>query len=70
MEKIIHFIEQKLAPPLIRISQIRYLDATQKAFMAFMPYLLISSLFVLIASLPIPGWTDFVAPFADKLWGL
>ncbi|WP_048627223.1 PTS sugar transporter subunit IIC [Listeria ivanovii] len=69
MEKIIHFIEQKLAPPLIRISQIRYLDATQKAFMAFMPYLLISSLFVLIASLPIPDWTDFVAPFADKLWG-
>ncbi|TLG71798.1 PTS sugar transporter subunit IIC [Culicoidibacter larvae] len=69
MQKLITFIEEKLAPPLIRVSQIRYLDAVQKAFMSFMPYLLISSLFILIAALPIPGWSDIVAPIAGKLWG-
>lgn len=68
MNAIVNFIEVKLAPPLIKISQSRYLDAIQKGFMTFMPYLLISSMFVLAASLPIPGWKELVSPFVGKLW--
>lgn len=62
MDKLVNFIEVKLAPPLIKISQNRYLDAVQKAFMSFMPYLLISSFFLLFTSLPIPGWKELVTP--------
>lgn len=64
MDKLVNFIEVKLAPPLIKLSQNRYLDSVQKAFMSFMPYLLISSFFLLFTSLPIPGWKEVVAPLA------
>lgn len=67
MDSLVNFIEKKLAPPLIRISQNRYLDAIQKSFITFMPYLLISSIFLLISSFPIQAWKDFVAPFAPTL---
>lgn len=67
MDKLVTFIEEKLAPPLIKISQNKYLDAIQKSFIIFMPYLLISSIFLLVTSLPIPGWTDWVAPVAPLL---
>lgn len=62
MDKLVSFIEVKLAPPLVKISQNRYLDAIQKSFMTYTAYLLISSLFLLISSLPIPGWSNIVAP--------
>lgn len=64
MNTFIDFIENRLAPPFIKISQNRYLDAISKSFIIYMPYLLISSLFLLITSLPIPGWSDIVAPIA------
>lgn len=64
MNKLVSFIEVKLAPPLVKISQNRYLDAIQKSFMTYTAYLLISSFFLLITSLPIPGWSDFVKPIA------
>lgn len=64
MDKLVDFIEVKLAPPLVKISQNRYLDSIQKSFMTFTPYLLISSFFLLFTSLPIPAWKEFVAPLA------
>ena len=68
MEKITNFIEERLAPPLIKISEMRYLQVIQKTFMTTMPILIFSSLLILIAALPIPGWSNVVAPFAGKLW--
>ena len=68
MEKITSFIEERLAPPLIKISEMRYLQVIQKTFMTTMPILIFSSLLILIAALPIPGWSNIVAPFAGKLW--
>ncbi|MDV4152015.1 PTS transporter subunit EIIC [Clostridium sp. AL.422] len=68
MEKITNFIEERLAPPLIKISEMRYLQVIQKTFMTTMPILIFSSLLILVAALPIPGWSEIVAPFAGKLW--
>lgn len=68
MEKITSFIEERLAPPLIKISEMRYLQVIQKTFMTTMPILIFSSLLILIAALPIPGWSNIVAPFSGKLW--
>lgn len=69
MEKFTRFIETKLAPPLIRFSQIRYLEAIQRVFMSTMAILIFSSILILAAALPIPGWEDFIAEFSGKLWG-
>lgn len=68
MEKLTNFIETKLAPPLIWVSQIRYLQVIQRVFMTTMPVLIFSSFLILAAALPIPGWSQIVAGFAGKLW--
>ena len=70
MEKITRFIEEKMAPPLIRLSEMRYLQVVQRTFMTTMPILLFSSLLILIAALPIPGWSNIVAPISWKSYGL
>ncbi|MHB1651540.1 MAG: PTS sugar transporter subunit IIC [Desulfitobacteriaceae bacterium] len=69
IERITKTIEEKVAPPLIRVAENKYMDAIQKTFMTFMPFLIIGSLFILIAALPIPGWDKIVAPISGKLWG-
>lgn len=68
MDKFTNFIETKLAPPLVRISQIRYLQAIQRVFMTTMPVLIFSSFLILAVALPIPGWDKIVADFSGKLW--
>ncbi|MCI5773401.1 MAG: PTS transporter subunit EIIC [Erysipelotrichaceae bacterium] len=45
------FIENRLAPPLVRISQIRYLQTLQRTFMVMMPYLILGSAATLILNL-------------------
>lgn len=51
LDKITVFVETKVAPPLVRISQIRYLDALQNTFMVLMPYLIIGATATLILNL-------------------
>lgn len=69
IERTTKTIEERIAPPLIKIAENKYLDAIQKTFMSFMPLLIIGSFFILIAALPIPGWDKIVAPIVGKLWG-
>lgn len=69
IERTTKTIEEKIAPPLIKIAENRYIDAIQKSFMSFMPLLIIGSFFILLAALPIPGWDKLVAPIVNKLWG-
>lgn len=69
IEKLTKTIEEKVAPPLIKIAENKYVDAIQKTFMSFMPLLIIGSFFILVAALPIPGWDKVVAPISGKLWG-
>ncbi|KLU62500.1 lichenan permease IIC component [Peptococcaceae bacterium CEB3] len=69
IDKTSKIIEDKIAPPLIKVSENKYIDAIQKTFVSFMPLLIIGSVFILIAALPIPGWDKIVAPLSGKLWG-
>lgn len=51
MEKMTDFVENKLAPPLIRISQVRYLQSLQKTFMVMMPYMILGATATLVLNL-------------------
>lgn len=51
LDKVTVFVEKKLAPPLVRISQIRYLDSLQNSFMVLMPYLIIGATATLVLNL-------------------
>jgi len=68
MDKLMVLIEEKIAPPLIKISDTRYLQAAQKAMFAFTPYLILGSMFTLLAALPFSWWTELIAPISANLW--
>ncbi len=51
MERISDFVENRLAPPLIRISNIRYLQTLQKTFIVFMPYMILGATATLVLNL-------------------
>lgn len=50
--KFMTFVEEKVAPPLIKISNIRYLQTLQRAFMILMPYMVIGATATLVLNLP------------------
>lgn len=51
-ERMTLFIEEKVAPPLIKISTNRYLETLQQAFMVLMPYMIIGATATLVLNLP------------------
>lgn len=51
LDRITGFVENKLAPPLVKISQIRYLQTLQKTFMVMMPYMILGATATLILNL-------------------
>lgn len=51
LDRITDFVENKMAPPLVKISQIRYLDSLQKTFMVMMPYMIMGATATLILNL-------------------
>lgn len=61
MNKIMSFFD-KMAPYLIKFSELKYINILQKSFIETMPVLLIGSIFLLIAAFPIPAVKEFVAP--------
>lgn len=69
MDKLTNAVENKIAPPLIRISKNRYLDSIQKAFIALMPVIILASFFVLLASFPIKAWQKLTEPIVGYFWG-
>ena len=64
---MIKFIENKLVPILIRIGENKILVAVRNGITLTLPFTISGSLFLILANLPIPGWSDFLGPFADKL---
>ena len=52
MDSLTKFVEEKIAPPLIRFSQIRYVQVMQRMGLGIMSLLIIGSLFLILASFP------------------
>lgn len=52
LDKLTGLIENTIAPPLLRISQIRYLVAMQETFMVLMPYMILGATATLILNIP------------------
>lgn len=75
--KVTNFIDAKIAPPLIKISRIRYLDAMQTATITIMPYMILGATATLILNLPglfaegaglnLPQVADALAKFVNLI---
>jgi len=66
MEKLTNFIEEKVAPPLIKFSNLRYVQIMQRTFISFTALLIIGSIFLLLASLPFDPWQNLIGDFSAK----
>ncbi len=64
MKKFTNIIEKYLVPPLTKLANMRYMKILQDTFISLMSLLIIGSFFLLIAQLPIPGWSDLLG---DKI---
>ncbi len=63
LDRLSEFIERTIAPPLLRMSQIRYLVALQEAFMVLMPYMILGAMATLFLNLAgLFGETGFNLP--------
>ena len=51
LDKVTDFVENRLAPPLVKVAQIRYLQSLQKTFMVMMPYMILGATATLILNL-------------------
>lgn len=66
MERLTRFIEEKIAPPLIKFSNLRYVQIMQRTFISFTSLLIIGSIFLLLASLPFDPWKNLIGDFSLK----
>lgn len=55
-----NFIESKLLPVADKFSRQRHLTALRDGMLAYLPFTIISSIFLIIAFLPIPGYSEFM----------
>lgn len=67
MKNLTNFVEKKIAPPLIKFSNLKYVQIMQRSFIGFTALLIIGSIFLLLAALPIPAWQTMIQPVYAKL---
>lgn len=51
LDRLTDFVNNKIAPPLVAVSQIRYLTALQNAFMTLMPLMILGATATLVLNL-------------------
>ncbi len=60
MKGFTRFIEEKLAPPLLYFSQLKYVRIIQRTFISFTGLLITGSMFLLFAQLPFQPYKDLL----------
>ena len=64
MNKILNFVEEKLAPPLNKMAAQHHLSAVKNGMMVTVPLTIIGSIFLLIPNIPIDAIKSFFEPYA------
>ncbi|MGL5603329.1 MAG: PTS sugar transporter subunit IIC [Silvania sp.] len=61
------FLESRVVPVLIKVGDNAILVAVRNGIAFTLPFIVAGSLFLIIANLPIPGWTEWLGDFGTKL---
>lgn len=67
MDRFSGWIEQYLAPPLVRMGNQRHFAAIRAALIRTIPLIIIGSLPLIMTSLPVESLANVMAPYAEKL---
>ncbi len=63
MDRLTGFIENRIAPPLLKFSQMRYVQVMQRMGLGIMSLLIIGSLFLIAASFPFDPYLEMLGEF-------
>lgn len=61
------FIESRLVPCLVKVGDNVILVAVRNGITLTLPFIISGSIFLIIANLPIPGWTEYLGQFGTAL---
>ncbi|MER2041581.1 PTS sugar transporter subunit IIC [Desemzia incerta] len=70
MDKFLDSLQEKLGPIALKLNENKYLGAVRDGFMGAMSLLILGSLFLLFANLPIPGYADLMANTFGNDWAV
>ncbi|WP_028982954.1 PTS cellobiose transporter subunit IIC [Sporolactobacillus terrae] len=68
MNGLSNFLERYFMPVAGRLAGVKHLIALRDGIMLAMPLIIIGSVFLILTSLPIPGYTDFMAAIFGAEW--
>ncbi|MGL5041979.1 MAG: PTS sugar transporter subunit IIC [Culicoidibacterales bacterium] len=68
MQKFMDLLEAKILPIASRLTTVKWLNALKDTMIAIMPFLIIGSLFLLVAYFPIPNWSQIVGNIFGPNW--
>lgn len=64
MDKFMKFFDEKITPPLTKVSEVKHLRAIRDGIISTMPLILIGCMFLVIYNFPIPAWREWITPKA------
>lgn len=67
METVLNFIQNVIVPPMEKIGNEKHLKGIRNGLIATIPFIVVGSLFLIIANLPINGWSKIIGKFANYL---
>lgn len=68
MQNLIEKLEAKMGPLAMKLDSNRYITAIKDGFFGVMSLLIIGSIFLLLANIPIGGYAEFMASFLGENW--
>jgi PTS system cellobiose-specific IIC component len=68
MSKINNFLEEKVMPVAARIGAQRHLMALRDGLIATMPFMIIGSLFLILANFPVKGYAPWMSSIFGSTW--
>ncbi|HHW02167.1 MAG TPA: PTS sugar transporter subunit IIC [Thermoanaerobacterales bacterium] len=67
MEAFVDFVSKYLVPPLTRFGEEKHMKGIRNGIVVTIPFTIVGSIFLILAFLPIPGWSNIVEPFKSRL---
>jgi cellobiose PTS system EIIC component len=67
MDGFLAWVENRLMPPLIKVSEQRHVRAIRNGIVSTIPFIIAGSLFLIIAFPPVESWSNALEPFRSKL---
>ena len=64
MNQATRFLNKYVVPPLTALSENTYMSAIRAGMVSVVPLTIIGGLFMIVAELPVAGWSNLVAPYS------